>query len=96
MIYYVRNTHPSKVPEFTAAALTRTDDDGCFETNGTDQGRTMQEVARQRIRSNRFDQIDPDVQLKRVLDSLENENALLKNLVIRLSETIIRSVTVKR
>jgi hypothetical protein len=56
----------------------------------------MQEVARQRIRSNRFDQIDPDVQLKRVLDSLENENALLKNLVIRLSETIIRSVTAKR
>jgi hypothetical protein len=56
----------------------------------------MQEIARQGTRPNRFDQIDPDVQLKQVLDSLENENSLLKDLVVRLSETIIRSVTARR
>jgi len=56
----------------------------------------MQEVARTENWSNRFDEIDRDAKLKRVLDSLETENSQLKKLVVRLSETIIRNVTAKR
>jgi hypothetical protein len=55
----------------------------------------MQEIARKEKWSNRFDEIDRDLQLKQVLDSLEIENNLLKRLVVRLSATIIRNVAAK-
>ena len=56
----------------------------------------MQRTARKGQWSNRFDEIDRDRQLKQVLDTLENENSLLKTLVVRLSETIIRNAIAKR
>ena len=56
----------------------------------------MQEIAHNRKWSNRFDEIDPDLQLRQILDSLETENSLLKSLVVRLSQIIIRNVTAKR
>ena len=56
----------------------------------------MQEIARKENWANRFNEIDRDLQLKQVLESLENENSQLKRLVVRLSETIIRNVTAKR
>jgi len=56
----------------------------------------MQEVVRSRNWISRVDEIDHDLQLKQVLDSLETENSQLKKLVVRLSETVIRSVTAKR
>jgi len=46
--------------------------------------------------SHRFNEIDRDAQLKQVLETLESENGKLKELVVRLSETIIRNVTAKR
>jgi hypothetical protein len=55
----------------------------------------MQKTARKEQWSNRFDEIDQDRQLKRVLDTLENENSRLKTLVVRLSETIIRNAVGK-
>jgi hypothetical protein len=72
----------------------RNDRDGCFEPEGPGD-KTMQEIARKKW-PNRFDEIDRDLQLKQILDSLETENSLLKGLVVRLSETIIRNVTAKR
>jgi hypothetical protein len=45
--------------------------------------------------SDRCGEIGQDVKLKLALQSLESENSRLKTLVIRLSETIIRSVTAK-
>jgi hypothetical protein len=45
---------------------------------------------------NHFDQFDRDVQLKRALEVLEKENSQLRQLVVRLSETIIRNVTAKQ
>jgi membrane-anchored protein YejM (alkaline phosphatase superfamily) len=57
---------------------------------------TMQKTAGKEQWSNRFDEIDRDRQLKQVLDTLENENSLLKTLVVRLSETIIRNAVAKR
>jgi len=56
----------------------------------------MQEAVTQRNLSGRFDEIDRDTELRQVLDKLQNENSQLKTLVVRLSETIIRSVTAKR
>jgi membrane-anchored protein YejM (alkaline phosphatase superfamily) len=56
----------------------------------------MQRTARKGQWTNRFDEIDRDRQLKQVLDTLENENSLLKTLVVRLSETIIRNAIAKR
>jgi hypothetical protein len=56
----------------------------------------MQEAIPQQTWSNRFDEIDRDIQLKQVLDSLQSENSQLKRLVVRLSETIIRNVAAKR
>jgi hypothetical protein len=56
----------------------------------------MQEILRNEKWSNRFDEIDRDLQMKRILDSLETENSLLKDLVVRLSESIIRNVTARR
>jgi hypothetical protein len=55
----------------------------------------MQETARKEKWSNRFDEIDRDLQLKELLDSLETENNLLKRLVVRLSVTIIKNVAAK-
>jgi hypothetical protein len=60
------------------------------------KGRTMQQIARKETWSNRFDEIDRELQLKQVLDSLEIENNLLKRLVVRLSATIIKNVVNKR
>jgi hypothetical protein len=55
----------------------------------------MQEIARKEKWSNRFDEIDRDLQLKELLDGLETENNLLKRLVVRLSVTIIKNVAAK-
>jgi hypothetical protein len=55
----------------------------------------MENAARQKKWSSRFDDVDQDTQLKRVMDALENENNRLKKLVIRLSETIIRNAVAK-
>jgi ribosomal protein L12E/L44/L45/RPP1/RPP2 len=55
----------------------------------------MENAARKKKWSNRFDDVDQDTQLKRVMDALENENNRLKTLVIRLSETIIRNAVAK-
>jgi hypothetical protein len=55
----------------------------------------MQEIARKEKWSNRVDEIDRELQLRQVLDSLEAENSLLKRLVVRLSTTIIRNVAAK-
>jgi hypothetical protein len=56
----------------------------------------MQQVAHSRKWSNRFDEVDCDLQFKQIMDNLETENSLLKGLVVRLSETIIRNITAKR
>jgi ribosomal protein L12E/L44/L45/RPP1/RPP2 len=55
----------------------------------------MENAARKTKWSSRFDDVDQDTQLKRVMDALENENNRLKTLVIRLSETIIRNAVAK-
>jgi hypothetical protein len=46
----------------------------------------MQPIARTQKWSNRFDDIDRDLQFKQIM----------KGLVVRLSETIIRNITAKR
>jgi hypothetical protein len=56
----------------------------------------MQRTTRRGQWINRFDEIDRDKQLKQVLDTLENENSLLKTLVVRLSETIVRNAVAKK
>jgi hypothetical protein len=43
--------------------------------------------------SNRFDNLDEEVELKQMLAALENENGRLKQLVVRLSAMILRNVT---
>jgi hypothetical protein len=55
----------------------------------------MENAARKKKWSNRFDEVDQDTQLKRAMDALEKENSRLKTLVIRLSETIIRNAVAK-
>ena len=60
------------------------------------EGGTMQELAPQQRQSYRLDEIARDAQLKQSLDSLERENDQLKQLIVRLSETIIRLVTSNR
>jgi hypothetical protein len=55
----------------------------------------MENAARKKKWTSRFDDVDQDTQLKRVMDALENENNRLKTLVIRLSETIIRNAVAK-
>ena len=55
----------------------------------------MENAARKKKWSSRFDDVDQDTHLKRVMDALENENNRLKTLVIRLSETIIRNAVAK-
>jgi hypothetical protein len=56
----------------------------------------MQELAPQQRWSHNFNEVDREVQMKQALDSLEAENGQLKQLVIRLSETIIKSVVARR
>jgi hypothetical protein len=60
------------------------------------KGRTMQELAAQQRWSHSFNEVDREAQMKQALDSLEIENGRLKQLVIRLSETIIKNVIVRR
>jgi hypothetical protein len=60
------------------------------------KGRTMQELAPQQRWSNTFNEGDREAQMKQALDSLEIENGQLKQLVVRLSETIIRNVVARR
>jgi hypothetical protein len=55
----------------------------------------MENAARKEKWSNRFDEVDQDTQLKRVMNTLENENSRLKTLVVRLSATIIRNAVAK-
>ena len=57
---------------------------------------TMQEAARPEASFHRFNEAERDIELKHVLDNLESENVRLKELVVRLSETIIRNVVAKR
>ena len=57
---------------------------------------TMQEVAHQQRSFHSFNEADADEQLKRELYSLEGENSRLKELIVRLSETIIKNVVAKR
>jgi membrane-anchored protein YejM (alkaline phosphatase superfamily) len=56
----------------------------------------MQRTARKAPWTNRFDEIDQDKQLRQVLDTLQNENSLLKTLVVRLSETVVRNAVAKK
>jgi hypothetical protein len=57
---------------------------------------TMQQVAPQQGQSRHFTGPDRHMQMKQALTLLESENSQLKALVVRLSETVIRSVTAKR
>jgi hypothetical protein len=56
----------------------------------------MQRTARKGQWTNRFDEIDRDKQLKQVLDILENENSMLKTLVVQLSEIVVRNAVAKK
>jgi hypothetical protein len=56
----------------------------------------MQRTARKRQWTNRFDEIDRNKQLKQVLDTLESENSMLKTLVVRLSEIVVRNAVAKK
>ena len=56
----------------------------------------MQELAPQQRWSHTFNEGDREAQMKQALDSLEIENGQLKQLVVRLSETIIRNVVARR
>ncbi len=53
----------------------------------------MEPALRMKKWPNRFEKLDHDVELKRVLAVLENENGQLRQLVVRLSATILRNVT---
>jgi hypothetical protein len=56
----------------------------------------MQRTAGKGQWTNRFDEIDRDKQLKQVLDTLESENSMLKTLVVRLSEIVVRNAVAKK
>jgi len=56
----------------------------------------MQEPAPQQRWSHTFNKVDRDAKMKQALDCLEAENSQLKQLVVRLSETIIRNIVSKR
>jgi hypothetical protein len=55
----------------------------------------MHEFSSLEGRLDRSKKVDRDERLRRTLDNLRKENGQLKNLVIRLSETIIRNVTAR-
>jgi hypothetical protein len=51
------------------------DHDGCFEPKGSGpRDERCKEIARNQKWSNRFDEIDRDLQVKQILDSLETED----------------------
>ena len=56
----------------------------------------MQEAVPQQTWPHRLDEFDRYSEQKQVVDRLQNENNQLKDLVVRLSATIIRNVTAKR
>jgi hypothetical protein len=60
------------------------------------KGWIMQRTTAKGQWTNRFDEIDRDKQLKLVLDTLENENSMLKALVVQLSEIVVRSAVAKK
>jgi hypothetical protein len=55
----------------------------------------MQELAPQQRWSHCFNEVDRDARLKQTLDCLDSENSKLKELVVRLTETIVRNVTAR-
>jgi hypothetical protein len=81
-----------RVTEFTRVIFARSEDDGDFKPKEL----TMQEAVPQQTWSHRLDEIDRYSEQKQVVDRLQNENNQLKDLVVRLSATIIRNVTAKR
>ena len=58
--------------------------------------RTMQEHSPPLRRPHIFREVDRDTQMKQALDCLEVENSQLNQLVVRLSETIIKNVVAGR
>jgi len=56
----------------------------------------MQELAPQQRQLHNFSEVDQNAQMKQAMNSLEIENSELKLLVVRLSETIIKSVVARR
>lgn len=56
----------------------------------------MQEHSPPLRRPHIFREVDRDTQMKQALDCLEVENSQLKQLVVRLSETIIKNVVAGR
>jgi hypothetical protein len=56
----------------------------------------MQELSPPRRRPQIFSGTDRDAQMKQALDCLEIENGQLKQLVVQLSETIIKNVVAGR
>jgi hypothetical protein len=56
----------------------------------------MHEVVPQQIWSRTCDEGDQSVKMEQALEGLQIENRRLKQLVVRLSETIIKSVVTRR
>ena len=56
----------------------------------------MQEPSLPRRRPQIFSEVDQDTKVKQALDCLETENGRLRQLVVRLSETIIKNVVAGR
>ncbi len=56
----------------------------------------MRELAPKQRRSRVPEETDRDAQMKQALQCLEIENGQLKQLVVRLSETIIKNVVGRR
>ncbi len=64
----------------------------CFES----KERTMQEPSPAPRRPHISGEVDREVRMQQALDCLEIENGRLKQLVVRLSETIIKNVVAGR
>jgi hypothetical protein len=75
------------VAEFTALLFERMN-----STQGAGDGTMLEKAAEKNYRSGL---IDHDDELKQALESLARENSHLKQLVVRLSETVLRNVTSK-
>jgi len=52
----------------------------------------MKPIPREKKWSSRFDELNRNTELKHAFTALEDENSRLKQLVIRLSATILRNV----
>jgi hypothetical protein len=52
----------------------------------------MQRILREKTRANGFVDLNHDAERKRTFAALESENSRLRELVVRLSETILRNV----